>query len=188
MTGLECLREALRQAGATTAQANSKVVEMTLGILAEQPGLYSDEARLLSEIHTLESKRNQLLREIERLKSEKSRLDKTLADFAESEIKPLFGYIDRFLEAISKGETPQGRDALKCAQMFVNSVNVDTKYDNTAFIIGLAQILSCGKIDAIDELRKVNHKIPAVRTPDGNIQFNKAEDGSVVQSYIFRRL
>jgi hypothetical protein len=43
--------------------------------------------------------------------------------------------------------------------MFVNSVNIDSKYDNTAFIVGLAAILSNGECGAISELKKINPKL-----------------------------
>ena len=65
-------------------------------------------------------------------------------------------YIKKFLDSIEKCETAEARDTMKTAQMFVNSVDVDTKYDNTAFIIGLASILSNGQINGIDELKKIN--------------------------------
>jgi hypothetical protein len=48
--------------------------------------------------------------------------------------------------------------------MFVNTVSVETKYDNTAFIIGLAAILSNGRINPISELKKINKKLPDVDT------------------------
>ena len=62
-------------------------------------------------------------------------------------------------------DNEEGRDTMRIAQMFVNMVDVDTKYDNTAYIIGLAAILSRGGISAIDELKKINKKLPDV----GNI-------------------
>ena len=48
---------------------------------------------------------------------------------------------------------------MRAAQVFVNAVSVDTKYDNTAFIIGLAAILSKNGIGAMDELKKINSKV-----------------------------
>ena len=52
---------------------------------------------------------------------------------------------------------------MRRAQMFVNSVDVETKYDNTAFIVALGAILSDGKIGAIEELRKINPRMPGGR-------------------------
>lgn len=68
-------------------------------------------------------------------------------------------YIERFEESITQMETPEARDALKTAQVFINSVNVDTKYDNTAFIVVLASLLTGTPVDALTELKKINHKL-----------------------------
>ena len=70
-------------------------------------------------------------------------------------------YVENFFTALETCETDKGRDALRAAQMFVNSVTIDSKYDNTAFIIGLASILSQGNVGPIEELKKINNKIPS---------------------------
>ena len=69
-------------------------------------------------------------------------------------------YVNKMLAQLETCETEEGRDRIKLAQMYVNSVNVVTKYDNTAFTIGLSAILSNGKVAPVDELRKINKKIP----------------------------
>lgn len=68
-------------------------------------------------------------------------------------------YIQDFNDSLKNCETPDGRDRMRTAQMFVDTVDVNTKYDNTAFIIGLAAILTQGKVNAIGELKKMNKKI-----------------------------
>ena len=93
-------------------------------------------------------------------KSELQQIIQMVDSVADKHYQETRNYIDVFLKAISDCETQEARDALRTAQMFINSVSVDTKYDNTAFIIGLASILSQGKTGAIDELRKINPKIP----------------------------
>ena len=65
-----------------------------------------------------------------------------------------------FFQAVEECETLEGKDTLKKAQMFVNTVNLNTKYDNTAFIIGLASILAQGNVAPIEELRKINPDVP----------------------------
>lgn len=70
-------------------------------------------------------------------------------------------YITEFYKALFDCDTDEGKDIMRTAQVFINSVNVNTKYDNTAFIIGLAAILSGGKVGAIEELHKLNTKIPS---------------------------
>lgn len=47
---------------------------------------------------------------------------------------------------------------MRRVQVFKNEVKIDTKYDNTAYIIALGAILSDGAIGAIDELKKINAK------------------------------
>ena len=71
-------------------------------------------------------------------------------------------YIANFYKALFDCDTEEGKDVMRTAQVFINSVNVKTVYDNTAFIIGLAAILSGGKVGAIEELHKLNTKIPSV--------------------------
>lgn len=70
-------------------------------------------------------------------------------------------YIANFYKALFDCDTDEGKDIMRTAQVFINSVNVNTKYDNTAFIVGLAAILSGGKVGAIEELHKLNTKIPS---------------------------
>lgn len=70
-------------------------------------------------------------------------------------------YITEFYKALFDCDTDEGKDNMRTAQVFINSVNVRTAYDNTAFIIGLAAILSGGKVGAIEELHKLNTKIPS---------------------------
>ena len=68
-------------------------------------------------------------------------------------------YIDKFFAALNECETPEGRDALKKAQMFVNSVNIKTVYDNTAYINGLAAILTKGESATVaDGLEKIDEE------------------------------
>lgn len=159
MTGFDALREELKNRGCNSAQCESKVVGVVLDIVSNNKDLYSK----LQEEEQTETKR---LREIEneikftrnKLRSIQFQCDKLMRDK-----EWMVDYIQRFNEALAECETPEGRDAMKRAQVFVNSVSVDTKYDNTAFIIGLSAILSEGKIGSIQELKKINPKIPEVR-------------------------
>ena len=68
--------------------------------------------------------------------------------------------VQKFEEGIRNCETAEARDMMKRVQFFVDAVDVDTKYDNTAYIIGLASILSDGNLDAMTELKKINKKLP----------------------------
>ena len=82
-------------------------------------------------------------------------------------IKEWEEYVDKFNKSLEECETAEGRDTLRTAQMFVNTVDIETCYDRTAYIIGLASILSNGRMSAIDELKKINKNLPDVE--DGHL-------------------
>lgn len=155
MTGLECLRAELRKRGFQKGQTESKVVSGVLDILSETGDMYKDQDKLIEE-------RNALLSEISYLKTWKTRFDyeiKIKEEAIESRRKEAREYIEAWYKAIEDCETPEGKDIMRTAQMFVNTVTVDSKYDNTAFIIGLAGILSGNKVAPMLELKKINKKL-----------------------------
>lgn len=159
MTGYECLKEELYKLGCNKSQVEAKVVPLVLGVVAGDPEKFIKIAEWESEI---EKKKYELKRREEAIE-EDERTASELIDKALKIAKKTQDYVDAFYHAIQSGETSEGRDALRKAQMFVNSVTVETKYDNTAFIAGLAAILSEGKVAPMDELQKINPKIPAIR-------------------------
>lgn len=167
MTGLDCLKQELRNRGYKQQQIESKIVVDILDILANSDGKYSDIHKLEHYIRTMDgeiasmnaqyAKSKRRAAEFEQKKDE---IVKEINDRAELCIKEKKEYIDKFFQAIEECETPEGKDTLKKAQMFVNTVNLNTKYDNTAFIIGLASILAQGNVAPIEELRKINPDVP----------------------------
>ena len=163
MTGIELLKQEMLAKGCTKAQCESKAVGVILDIVANAGGKYSNEQQMLKDIQELESRRYAMQRALDMIKYEKQRIMTEL----NREREELQSYTDRFYKALDQCDTPEQRDVMRTAQMFVNSVTVDTKYDNTAYIIGLAAILSGGNIGPMDELRKINKKIPAPRLWNG---------------------
>lgn len=166
MTGLDCLRDEMKKRGMTKSQIESNVVAVMLDILANSENKYSEMWR--TEAHETER-----LKEIRKdirseewtlgyLKRERETLEKEVASVKEQR-KHCEDYIESFYKSLEKCETQEGRDALRSAQMFINTVNINSKYDNTAFIIGLASILSKGGINAIAELEKINKKLPTIK-------------------------
>ena len=159
MTGLDCLREELAKRGLPKSQIESRGVAMTLDILATSGELYSkmwrDEADLSEKLKKLISEKECLEREIKAYQREAS----GYRDSASKKRMEDLEYIKRFFSALETCETEEGRDTMKKAQLFVNTVSVDTKYDNTAFIIGLSSILSNGKVGALSELKKINKSL-----------------------------
>lgn len=155
MTGLDYLRDELAKRGLSKAQIESKSVAVVLDVVANTGERYTnlqgEEAHASNRLHelecTLEVKERQL-------RSLEIKLNESRREMQEHK-----DYINEFNKSLLECETQEGRDAMRIAQMFINSVDVDTKYDNTAYIIGLASILSGGRINAINELKKINKKI-----------------------------
>lgn len=169
MTGLECLREEMRKRGLNQAQCESKVAAVVLDILTESGNKFTAEWQTERSYEDKERAIERLRRSAERERESAERQERTLSErFKQLNKKAdeIHEYIERFYSALENCETPEAKDAIKRAQIFVNSVNVETKYDNTAFIIGLSAILSCGKTAQIDELRKINKKIPGYSKED----------------------
>lgn len=161
MTGIDCLREEMEKRGCSKTQIDSKVVAVVLDIISQSGNKYTDMfeseyreskrlcelkqeislatvalARAKNELRGLESKRNAVIKQVEEANK----------------------YIEAFNRSLTDCETEQGRDAMRRAQVFINSVSVNTAYDNTAYIVSLGAILSDGKIGLLDELRKINPK------------------------------
>lgn len=169
MTGLDCLKEEMIKRGLTKQQAESKTVLIVLDILSGAEGKYLDLARLEERIEELKEDEEQLkstIAEYRRKAIACSMELKQIIDSVNAKAIALYQenvkYIRDFLHVLETAETPEGRDALKAAQMFVNTINVDTKYDNTSFIIGLASILSQGRMAAVEALHRINDKIPCL--------------------------
>lgn len=159
MTGLDCLREELLAKGFNKQQVNSKIFLGTLEVVANSQGKYTDLDRLEEDIKKLKSEAEDLNAAVRNLTYFRDTLKKQISEKIEMEYGPIQEYIDSFFEALKECETPEGRDALKAAQVFVNSCSVNTKYDNTAYIIALGSILSKGGYYPMEELSKVNPTI-----------------------------
>lgn len=166
MTGLDCLRDEMEKRGLGKQQINSKIVAVVLDIVSQSgnkyTGMWKDEneaskrkSDLDGAIRLLERRQKNLVIDIEKAR-------RNLGE-CETRKREIEEYVKKLCNAIDNCDTQEGRDTMRLAQMFVNSVDVDTKYDNTAYIIGLAAILSKGGINAIDELRKINKKMPGGR-------------------------
>lgn len=155
MTGLECLREEMAKRGCSKAQINSSTAAIVLDILsnAGNTNKYAWDAEQYAARIRAEAERDlrNAKAEAKELENIRHRVEKDLNDALE--------YIAEFNENLKKLETPEQRDAMRTAQAYVNLVNINTKYDNTAFIIGLAAILSRGNVGAIENLRRINPKL-----------------------------
>ena len=155
MTGLECLREELKKRGFNDHNVNGKLVAAVLDILSNTDHVYSDMVKAEQE---LDAVRKDVKRKSLEYRKREFYLEQAERDFKQARLE-VEQYIEKFNAALSECETAEGRDAMRRAQTFVNSVSVNSKYDNTAYIIGLASILTNGGIGAIDKLKKLNPKL-----------------------------
>lgn len=164
MTGLECLKEELHKQGFSKQQIEqSKIIPAMLDILSQAGGQYLQLDALQKDVKRIEKEKQQAEKELHSLKYFYESLKKSLDSMIQSRYERTEEYIKKFFDALDSCETSEGRDKLRIAQMFINSVNVDTKYDNTAFIIGLSAILTKGEIAPVEELQKINPKIPKIK-------------------------
>ena len=169
-TGVDLLRQELIKRGYTKQQAHSKVVMGVLDVLANAGTTYEDledaEEMLRSvkrqvyqitpELSDLQRKRSMLWDEIQNLNAT---INQRVWAQLSKVVSEQRDYLKEVMRTLEECETPEGRDTLRKAQMFVNTVDVDTKYDNTAYIIGLSAILSGGKVAPVKQLKKINTKL-----------------------------
>lgn len=162
MTGLDLLRDEMIQRGCTKTQAQSLTSAVVLDILTKSGDKYQ---RIKEAEDEKSGKLSQLETEIARLENRSRELEWSIEDkkreyeYATEQLESIKEYVEEFNKKLTECESEEGRDAVRRAQLFVNSVNVESKYDNTAFIIGLSAILTDGKISAVTELRKINPKL-----------------------------
>lgn len=170
MTGLDCLKEELLKRGCTKQQADSKVVPVVLEILANNGTPYTEMEEAKDELSRIKNSIPDALQaRYYQVKEETRILENRLRDLQvailnrENEYKNIKSvwdeeqaYIEAFLKEMQNCETAEARDAMRRVQLFKNSVTVDTKYDNTAYIVALGAILSDGEVGAIETLKKVN--------------------------------
>lgn len=141
------LETKLQQMGLTQAQVNCKATKATFVVCANNPEV--------TELYELEKRIERAARELDNVKRESERqlrkLNGLKLQYKEQECRAqeiqeeTNKYIDEFNDALKNCETAEGRDTLRLAQMFVNSVDVESVQNNTAYINGLACILSSGK-------------------------------------------
>ena len=170
-SGYELLKEEMKARGLTPSQIASKTVAVVLDIIAnaEDKTVYLDVWEAKRRLSALESKVDQYQRELSTLEKKIAIAKKSLIE----EKEELQEYIDEFYEKLEKCETPEGKDALRRAQMFRNSVDIDTSYDNYAYIVALGAILSCGGYEPMSELRKIDRKLPEIVFGNRSIYWDK---------------
>lgn len=155
MTGLDALREEIIRRGGTEAMAKSKTAALVLEILSEGKAYSTVQWEIEELERKLEYTKTAPQRDAETklLKAEHVYCD---ARQMKAEVDEKVKYIESWVDGLNQCETPEARDNMRTAQVFINTVNVDTKYDNTAFIVALASILTGGKINGVKALKNIN--------------------------------
>lgn len=156
MNGLDLLKQKLREKGYTTSQVERKIVAGVLEIVSNEPGVYTDLYEARKELTRVSAEERQLREQIEQ---EYKDIRKERIAFTDEKCE-LYDYISAFNDALQKCETAEARDAMRTAQIFLNSIVVKSAYDNTAMINGLASILTHGNVTEIALLKPVKGKKP----------------------------
>lgn len=149
-------KDALIKAGASKQMADSKTAQICFTVCANNPKLLElidlnevykkrviELGNIESRINYAQSLEPKYDRIREFINSHKG-VEKA-ADVYQANAE----YIEKFNKSLDECETKEGRDALRLAQVFVNSVNTNTDQNNTAFINGLACILSRGECGSL---------------------------------------
>lgn len=155
MDGFKKLQMEMIEKGCQTSQINSKAVAVAYAILTDNDeflDLIETNRRLKEENENLEKLNKRYIDELERRRLELGNLKNQILEKNAERNE----YIDAFYEDLKKCESQEGRDAMKRAQVFVNSVEIDTEYDNYAFIVGLGALLSNTSFNQIKELKKID--------------------------------
>ena len=186
MTGIELMREKMLEKGMNKAQTTAKAVTVILEILAESQGYeFLDIWEKEKETEELEKRLDFLkssakgyaesaLKEKKNYYFWKEKAENAHQEYIDKTEKLTLGleteknriiadaqeYLKKFNEMLTACETEHSRDTLRTAQFFINNININTKYDNTAYITGLSTILSQGGIDSVEGLSKINSKLP----------------------------
>ena len=169
MTGLDILKEQMRARGCKPSQIESKTVAIVLDIVANNQGTeYTRIYDLNAEIERLKGKAACMLQEAQQLEK---RLKEDRADAIErSRTMWIYApdYVREFNASLQMCETAEGRDALRLAQIFLNTAQENTVYDHTEIIRGLWVILANSDVAMTEALarsglKKIPDKIERTR-------------------------
>lgn len=159
MTGLDCLKQEMLKRGLTKQQTESKILAVVLDIIANSDGEYLNLYEVEQTALQRESEAfNHVQHELYEGREKIAELDEE-ERVLEAHINELRKEIAATEEKMLEAETPEARDALRKAAFLKHSVDVESKYDNTAYIISLGAILSGGACDPIATERKINPKL-----------------------------
>ena len=181
MSGLENLRAKLSELGLNSNSINSKAVEMTVSVLANNDDIDVSLAfkGLLDEYNEKRNYLNSKLRELEKKEYTLISREKTLSNnqkMLEERGFQLQRMVSEFEDCLSECETSEGRDAIRRAAFFITNTKINTCYDNTAYINGLANLLIGVTSDMPNDIKEtVDNAKNALSDMNKNIIFNQKE-------------
>lgn len=149
MTGLEAVKQEMIKWGCTKAQTESKLIAVVLDIVAETGTAYTDLREAEQRVKEIENEAAATRRGWERYMEADRKFREDVKE-----------YIEDFKTSLKLCETDKARDALRVAQIFTDTVKINSPHDNTAYINGLAMLLCGQKIPAPMALRKVEEPAP----------------------------
>lgn len=179
MTGREILNQKLKAKGLTDVQIKSKAVETTIAVLAEETDGTNYSALIQDAIQEYRVARNNADAEARRYYAREAEIsDQKKANSAREQdliksangIKNLLIDLEKVYDEILELETAEQRDRTRTARFFMDSVNVNTVYDNTAYIKGLSAILSGKEIPADEQSEKEKQRKSAGREANTDYQ------------------
>jgi hypothetical protein len=179
MTGREILNQKLKAKGLTDVQIKSKAVETTIAVLAEETDGTNYSALIQDAIQEYRVARNNADAEARRYSAKTEALSNNeRANSAREQdliksangIKNLLIDLEKVYDEILELETAEQRDRTRTARLFMDNVNVNTVYDNTAYIKGLSAILSGKEITPDEQSEKEKQRKSAGREANTDYQ------------------
>ena len=147
MSGLDALREEMLKRGLTKTQVESKAVAVVLDILANAP-----DKTVFQQQYEFEQAEKKMAEREAKVWRREAELERKVRDTeswvseqhakTDREISEKYEELSRFKRELLSCETAEARDRLRMAIIYKGAVNVNTVYDNTAYIKGLAEILA----------------------------------------------
>ena len=154
---LEEAKSLMLKKGASKSMADSKTLAFALDVFADTD-LYTETwlnqerlAELANEVMKKESVLQELEKKITKASNELLDIQRNIRSLRDKQAEEDLEYIEEWKASLKQCETQEGRDTLRLMQVFVNSVDIKTAYDNTAYINGISTILSGGKVEAMPE-------------------------------------
>ena len=174
---LEEAKSLMLKKGASKIMADSKTLAFALDVFGDTD-LYTEswEAQrklkeLVDDVYKKEIVLQELEKRITKASNELLDIQRNIRSLRDKQAEEDLEYIEEWKASLKQCETQEGRDTLRLMQVFVNSVDIKTAYDNTAYINGISTILSGGKAEAMPEkIKKVEEN---KRRSLGEVQLNR---------------